>query len=176
MFTHSPRFILCRCILHSVPDSTPAEDLSRVSGQSADLIRQLSVSDAGLRGGAVQSHPGFHTWDFLQDQRYELVTQTQQRHKQSEFKLIFFSLSVLHQVEEDTVEFSWKRNRLFNHTACLVLYQICMEVCVPVTGHDVCRLLCWFNPHVNLWPHWSALSFMLLWCATQFTSLYISAC
>lgn len=36
--------------------------------------------------------------------------------------------SVLHEVEEDTVEFSWKRNRLFNHTACLVLYQICMEV------------------------------------------------
>lgn len=39
-----------------------------------------------------------------------------------------FFLSVLHEVEEDTVEFSWKRNRLFNHTACLVLYQICMEV------------------------------------------------
>lgn len=38
-------------------------------------------------------------------------------------------VSVLHEVEEDTVEFSWKRNRLFNHTACLVLYQICMEVC-----------------------------------------------
>lgn len=37
-------------------------------------------------------------------------------------------VSVLHEVEEDTVEFSWKRNRLFNHTACLVLYQICMEV------------------------------------------------
>uniref|UniRef100_H3CL93 DNA topoisomerase n=1 Tax=Tetraodon nigroviridis TaxID=99883 RepID=H3CL93_TETNG len=36
-------------------------------------------------------------------------------------------VSVLHEVEEDTVEFSWKRNRLFNHTACLVLYQICME-------------------------------------------------
>lgn len=42
------------------------------------------------------------------------------------FHLLF--VSVLHEVEEDTVEFSWKRNRLFNHTACLVLYQICMEV------------------------------------------------
>lgn len=40
---------------------------------------------------------------------------------------VFFVL-VLHEAEEDTVEFSWKRNRLFNHTACLVLYQICMEV------------------------------------------------
>lgn len=44
----------------------------------------------------------------------------------SPFHLFF--VSVLHEVEEDTVEFSWKRNRLFNHTACLVLYQICMEV------------------------------------------------
>lgn len=41
---------------------------------------------------------------------------------------LFLSFSVLHEVEEDAVEFSWKRNRLFNHTACLVLYQICMEV------------------------------------------------
>uniref|UniRef100_A0A8C4EIG0 DNA topoisomerase n=1 Tax=Dicentrarchus labrax TaxID=13489 RepID=A0A8C4EIG0_DICLA len=39
----------------------------------------------------------------------------------------FYKIKVLHEVEEDTVEFSWKRNRLFNHTACLVLYQICME-------------------------------------------------
>ncbi|XP_034046272.1 DNA topoisomerase 3-alpha isoform X2 [Thalassophryne amazonica] len=39
----------------------------------------------------------------------------------------FYKIKVLHQVEEDMVEFSWKRNRLFNHTACLVLYQICME-------------------------------------------------
>uniref|UniRef100_A0AAZ3SPL9 DNA topoisomerase n=1 Tax=Oncorhynchus tshawytscha TaxID=74940 RepID=A0AAZ3SPL9_ONCTS len=29
--------------------------------------------------------------------------------------------------EEESVEFSWKRNRLFNHTACLVIYQICLE-------------------------------------------------
>lgn len=42
--------------------------------------------------------------------------------------LHLFFVSVLHEVEEDAVEFSWKRNRLFNHTACLVLYQICMEV------------------------------------------------
>lgn len=39
-----------------------------------------------------------------------------------------FFVSVLHEVGEDIVEFSWKRNRLFHHTACLVLYQICMEV------------------------------------------------
>ncbi|KAM7386484.1 hypothetical protein PAMA_009204 [Pampus argenteus] len=39
----------------------------------------------------------------------------------------FYKIKVLHNVEDDTVEFSWKRNRLFNHTACLVLYQICME-------------------------------------------------
>lgn len=39
----------------------------------------------------------------------------------------FFKIKVLHERDEDAVEFSWKRNRLFNHTACLVLYQICME-------------------------------------------------
>ncbi|KAM4634885.1 DNA topoisomerase 3-alpha [Polymixia lowei] len=39
----------------------------------------------------------------------------------------FYKIKVLHEVEEDAVEFSWKRNRLYNHTACLVLYQICME-------------------------------------------------
>uniref|UniRef100_A0A674ELQ5 DNA topoisomerase n=1 Tax=Salmo trutta TaxID=8032 RepID=A0A674ELQ5_SALTR len=39
----------------------------------------------------------------------------------------FYKIRVLHEVEEDSVEFSWKRNRLFNHTACLVVYQICME-------------------------------------------------
>ncbi|XP_033827108.1 DNA topoisomerase 3-alpha [Periophthalmus magnuspinnatus] len=39
----------------------------------------------------------------------------------------FFKIKVIHEFEEDRVEFSWKRNRLFNHTACLVLYQICME-------------------------------------------------
>ncbi|XP_063327484.1 DNA topoisomerase 3-alpha [Pelmatolapia mariae] len=39
----------------------------------------------------------------------------------------FYKIKVIHEVEEDCVEFNWKRNRLFNHTACLVLYQICME-------------------------------------------------
>ncbi|XP_038165343.1 DNA topoisomerase 3-alpha [Cyprinodon tularosa] len=39
----------------------------------------------------------------------------------------FYKIKVLHELEEDSVEFSWKRNRLFHHTACLVLYQICME-------------------------------------------------
>lgn len=40
---------------------------------------------------------------------------------------MFYKIRVLHEVEEDSVEFSWKRNRLFNHTVCLVVYQICME-------------------------------------------------
>lgn len=40
--------------------------------------------------------------------------------------------SVLHNIDEDRVEFSWKRNRLFSHTSCLVLYQRCMEVRVSV--------------------------------------------
>ncbi|XP_063075236.1 DNA topoisomerase 3-alpha [Engraulis encrasicolus] len=40
----------------------------------------------------------------------------------------FFKIKVLHEPnEEEMVEFSWKRHRLFSHTACLVLYQICME-------------------------------------------------
>lgn len=50
---------------------------------------------------------------------------------------LFFFLPVLHEVDEDTVEFSWKRNRLFNHTACLVLYQICMEVGARLIGLNV---------------------------------------
>lgn len=43
----------------------------------------------------------------------------------------FFLTLVLHDFQEEKVEFNWKRNRLFNHTACLVLYQICMEVRDP---------------------------------------------
>ncbi|XP_072531015.1 DNA topoisomerase 3-alpha [Salminus brasiliensis] len=40
----------------------------------------------------------------------------------------FFKIKVVHEpTEEESVEFSWKRHRLFNHTACLVLYQLCME-------------------------------------------------
>ncbi|XP_056391516.1 DNA topoisomerase 3-alpha [Hyla sarda] len=39
----------------------------------------------------------------------------------------FYKIKVTHEHEEGTVEFNWKRNRLFHHTACLVLYQICME-------------------------------------------------
>lgn len=43
---------------------------------------------------------------------------------------INFCLIVVHEPnEEESVEFNWKRHRLFNHTACLVLYQMCMEVC-----------------------------------------------
>lgn len=36
--------------------------------------------------------------------------------------------TVTHDHRDGAVEFSWKRHRLFNHTACLVLYQLCMEV------------------------------------------------
>ncbi|XP_030646362.1 DNA topoisomerase 3-alpha [Chanos chanos] len=39
----------------------------------------------------------------------------------------FFKIKVVHETGEESVEFNWKRHRLFNHTACLVLYQICME-------------------------------------------------
>ncbi|XP_017309955.1 DNA topoisomerase 3-alpha isoform X1 [Ictalurus punctatus] len=40
----------------------------------------------------------------------------------------FFKIKVVHEPnEEESVEFSWKRHRLFNHTACLVLYHMCME-------------------------------------------------
>ncbi|KAL4658388.1 DNA topoisomerase 3-alpha [Arapaima gigas] len=39
----------------------------------------------------------------------------------------FFRIKVTHETEDEEVEFSWKRHRLFNHTACLVLYQMCME-------------------------------------------------
>ncbi|KAM9305439.1 DNA topoisomerase 3-alpha [Gastrophryne carolinensis] len=39
----------------------------------------------------------------------------------------FYKIKVTHEHEDGNVEFNWKRNRLFNHTACLVLYQICME-------------------------------------------------
>ncbi|KAG5832859.1 hypothetical protein ANANG_G00295660 [Anguilla anguilla] len=35
--------------------------------------------------------------------------------------------SFTHEMGEEEVEFGWKRHRLFSHTACLVLYQICME-------------------------------------------------
>lgn len=36
--------------------------------------------------------------------------------------------AVTHDHRDGVVEFSWKRHRLFSHTACLVLYQLCMEV------------------------------------------------
>ncbi|XP_070811476.1 DNA topoisomerase 3-alpha isoform X1 [Pituophis catenifer annectens] len=39
----------------------------------------------------------------------------------------FYRIKVTHDHEEGTVDFSWKRHRLFSHTACLVLYQMCME-------------------------------------------------
>nr|XP_025042155.1 DNA topoisomerase 3-alpha isoform X2 [Pelodiscus sinensis] len=39
----------------------------------------------------------------------------------------FYKIKVTHEHEDGIVDFNWKRNRLFNHTACLVLYQMCME-------------------------------------------------
>ncbi|KFP87266.1 DNA topoisomerase 3-alpha, partial [Acanthisitta chloris] len=39
----------------------------------------------------------------------------------------FYKIKVTHDHEDGSVLFNWKRNRLFNHTACLVLYQMCME-------------------------------------------------
>ncbi|XP_061415738.1 DNA topoisomerase 3-alpha isoform X2 [Lethenteron reissneri] len=39
----------------------------------------------------------------------------------------FHQIKVTHQNEDGLVEFHWKRNRLFNHTACLILYQLCIE-------------------------------------------------
>lgn len=40
---------------------------------------------------------------------------------------IFHKIKVTHDHEDGIVDFNWKRHRLFNHTACLVLYQLCME-------------------------------------------------
>ncbi|XP_016051963.1 PREDICTED: DNA topoisomerase 3-alpha isoform X2 [Miniopterus natalensis] len=40
---------------------------------------------------------------------------------------VFHKIKVTHDHRDGIVEFSWKRHRLFNHTACLVLYQLCME-------------------------------------------------
>uniref|UniRef100_A0A2K5P2D2 DNA topoisomerase n=1 Tax=Cercocebus atys TaxID=9531 RepID=A0A2K5P2D2_CERAT len=40
---------------------------------------------------------------------------------------IFHRIKVTHDHKDGIVEFNWKRHRLFNHTACLVLYQLCME-------------------------------------------------
>ncbi|XP_038274936.1 DNA topoisomerase 3-alpha isoform X1 [Dermochelys coriacea] len=39
----------------------------------------------------------------------------------------FYKIKVTHEHEDGMVDFNWKRNRLFNHTACLVLYHMCME-------------------------------------------------
>ncbi|GIY15305.1 DNA topoisomerase 3-alpha [Caerostris extrusa] len=39
----------------------------------------------------------------------------------------FWKLKVTHKKEDVTTDFSWKRGRLFDHTACLALYQVCLE-------------------------------------------------
>lgn len=51
-------------------------------------------------------------------------------HMVASLRQLCLSLSdtVTHDHKDGTVEFNWKRYRLFNHTACLVLYQLCMEV------------------------------------------------
>ncbi|GFR23680.1 DNA topoisomerase 3-alpha [Trichonephila clavata] len=41
----------------------------------------------------------------------------------------FWKLRVTHKKDDITTDFTWKRGRLFDHTACLVLYQICLEHC-----------------------------------------------
>nr|XP_060642771.1 DNA topoisomerase 3-alpha isoform X1 [Anolis sagrei ordinatus] len=51
----------------------------------------------------------------------------------------FYKIKVTHDHEEGTVDFSWKRNRLFNHTACLVLYQMCMEDPLATVVEVGCR-------------------------------------
>lgn len=39
----------------------------------------------------------------------------------------FWKIKVSHIKNEIHADFSWKRGRLFDHTACLVIYQICLE-------------------------------------------------
>ncbi|KAI8796900.1 DNA topoisomerase 3-alpha [Biomphalaria glabrata] len=39
----------------------------------------------------------------------------------------FWKLKVMHQHDDVTAEFSWKRNRLFDLSACQVLYDMCIE-------------------------------------------------
>ncbi|XP_060067173.1 DNA topoisomerase 3-alpha-like [Ylistrum balloti] len=39
----------------------------------------------------------------------------------------FWKIKVTHKQEESTIEFNWKRVRLFDNTACLVLYEHCTE-------------------------------------------------
>nr|XP_002732450.2 PREDICTED: DNA topoisomerase 3-alpha-like [Saccoglossus kowalevskii] len=39
----------------------------------------------------------------------------------------FYRIKVTHATDDGNVDFHWKRHRLFDHTACLVFYQLCME-------------------------------------------------
>ncbi|CAI8054414.1 DNA topoisomerase 3-alpha [Geodia barretti] len=39
----------------------------------------------------------------------------------------FHKIKVVHETTEGRVEFNWKRVRVFNHTVCLILYQMCLE-------------------------------------------------
>ncbi|XP_033734544.1 DNA topoisomerase 3-alpha-like isoform X2 [Pecten maximus] len=39
----------------------------------------------------------------------------------------FWKIKVTHKQEESTIDFNWKRVRLFDNTACLVLYEHCTE-------------------------------------------------
>ncbi|KAL4241091.1 DNA topoisomerase 3-alpha [Mactra antiquata] len=40
---------------------------------------------------------------------------------------MFWKLKVIHKMDDTNVEFSWKRNRLFDYMACFVLYTHCLE-------------------------------------------------
>jgi DNA topoisomerase-3 len=39
----------------------------------------------------------------------------------------FWHIAVALEREESNVEFSWKRNRLFDHQAAFILYELCVE-------------------------------------------------
>ena len=39
----------------------------------------------------------------------------------------FYKIKVTHERDNQLTEFSWKRNRVFHHTVCLILYNICLE-------------------------------------------------
>ncbi|XP_071943827.1 DNA topoisomerase 3-alpha-like [Antedon mediterranea] len=40
---------------------------------------------------------------------------------------VFYKIRVMHQRDEDKVEFNWKRHRLFDRLACQVLFEVCVE-------------------------------------------------
>lgn len=84
-------------------------------------------------------------------------------------------VSVLHEMEEEQVEFSWKRNRLYSHTACLVLYQICMEVGVGLTSFSVCfvyTVLYYFGVYV--YCVWDPIVYVKVLFCTSLLPTYLN--